>query len=715
MNWPWNMVPEQELLAFPPEAVWIGSDHPFDLHEVYIRFRSPTNWQLVHFPKKAELFITADSRYKLWMNGQFVARGPARCFPESQAVDRLDVTAYMRVQENVLAAEVYQPGYSHFAYVHRGAAGLLAYLVCDGQVVLFTDTSWRTSRDRSYSSLVPRVSIYGSGVEERTLRQAEKWLDFDFADDDWPAARLVAPVGGSPWTSLRPRQLPLLEERDLPAKLLDCRRGSGTDTSRLPAHQAVREGWVTAKKTTIVPDETGAFHCHLAANEAAYLLFDLGRDLTCQGWAEIEGASGREQLSLSYLEKMSQGQLVLPDPRTYCRLQLTDRFQLRSGSQTAESFSLRGGRYLLWQLVGPTGADFRFRPQVRVAEYPLMINRPITTSDKLLAQIIHLCETTIRACLQDGFVDCIWRESSLWLGDALPQSLGLWAMSGDVRPIRQVIVMAAQGAYPDGILPSVMPGEVHAYTIVRYNFMWVELLHFYQQITGDNALVSELWSVLQKMLETVYQYRLDGDLLVNPPGRRLYIDWSPTSLEEPHAVYNLHFVLALQRAGQLARAQDLEDDAQRWQQRASKLQAVIRQAFYTNGRWYDDLQRTTYSQLAAALACLTNTIYPREKDSVLDDIAARSLDASDDYLPDSMVLASPFMHHYILEALRQAGRFEQMLEIIRLRWGRWVKQGYPTTWENWSVDFPDGSLCHSFSAHPRFHLAEIARQRGKLP
>ena len=37
----------------------------------------------------------------------------------------------------------------------------------------------------------------------------------------------------------------------------------------------------------------------------------------------------------------------------------------------------------------------------------------------------------------------------------------------------------------------------------------------------------------------------------------------------------------------------------------------------------------------------------------------------------------------------------------------WVKAGYPTTWENWNVDFPDGSQCHAFSAHPRAHLAEI--------
>jgi hypothetical protein len=43
-----------------------------------------------------------------------------------------------------------------------------------------------------------------------------------------------------------------------------------------------------------------------------------------------------------------------------------------------------------------------------------------------------------------------------------------------------------------------------------------------------------------------------------------------------------------------------------------------------------------------------------------------------------------------------------------------VQAGYPTAWENWNVDFPDGSQCHAFSAHPRYHLAAIARERADL-
>ncbi|HNP71936.1 MAG TPA: hypothetical protein PKK15_12530, partial [Kouleothrix sp.] len=105
---------------------------------------------------------------------------------------------------------------------------------------------------------------------------------------------------------------------------------------------------------------------------------------------------------------------------------------------------------------------------------------------------------------------------------------------------------------------------------------------------------------------------------------------------------------------------------------------------------------------------------PGEWPALLDAIAARSLDVRDEHRPGEIVLASPFMHHYLFEALRRGGRGADVLEIIRRRWGRWAGAGEPTTWENWNVDFADGSRCHAFSAHPLYHLAEVARARGGL-
>ncbi len=715
-------------LPIPSRAVWIGSSHPFDLQEVYLCFRSPSTWRLQDVPRQAELLITADSRYKLWINGQVVARGPARSYPAAQAVDRLEITPYLQAGANILAVQLYQPGYSHFSYLHRGAAGLLACLLCDGEVVLVSDSNWRVHRDDSFSSLVPRVSIYGSGVEERDLNLADDWTSQRYNDHDWSSARLVAAIGGSPWTGLRERMVPLLLERDIPMTLLETRRGPYPQEHQQDAHLALREGWREATahalsaEAALPSDEEGWFHPQLSAGESLYWLFDLGRDYTCQGWIEIEGATGQELLSLSYQEKIRQGQLVISDPQTYCRVRLTDRFTLRPGAQVAEPFAMRGGRYLLIQLARPLAdsppvlepaerrplSEFRLRPHVRIAEYPLSITRPLSTSDGLLNQIIQLCETTFHACLQEGFVDCVWRESSQWLGDALPQSLIMASMSDDTRPLRQVIEMAAQGVYPDGVLPSILPGEVHAYTVVDYNFTWVELLCLYWKLTQDQAFVTQMWPTLVKMLERFQQDMNPEGLLISQPGRRLFLDWAPVSRNEPNAIYNLRYLLALQQAAQLADERaPFTTESSPWRTRATDLQRAIRRAFWYNGVWYDDLEQSTFSQHSAALALLTHTAEQHEEQTLLDAIAARSLNPNDQPAADRMVLASPFMHHYIFQALRQGGRDKQVIQIIRLRWGRWVKAGYPTTWENWNVDFPDGSQCHAFSAHPRYHLGEI--------
>jgi hypothetical protein len=688
----------------PASAFWIGSEHPFDLHEAYLCFRR--GFHLARRPTTARLRITGDSRYRLWVNGAAVARGPARCLPQAQSVDTLEIAPYLQAGENLIGVQVYQPGYSHFAYVHRAAAGLLAWLECEGALTLASDGSWRVRRDPSFDALVPRVSIYGAGVEDRAMELDEPWQQPGYNDAAWARARVVAPTqGGYPWAELRARELPPLEERALPLALRETRLGREVVTRDI--HAAIREGWAGATLHPLEADAEGWFSPQLSGEQAAFWLFDLSQDWIGQGWAEVAGAGGNETLDVSYAEKTRDGKLVLSDPATYCRVQLSDRFWLRAGAQVCESFSLRGGRYLLFRLAGPTGAGLRLRFHARASVYPLELARPFASDDPLLAEIAAMCERTFRACLADGFVDCVWRESSQWLGDALPQALIMASMSDDTRPLHQALRMAAEGAYPDGVLPGVMPAEVHAYTVVDYNFSWVELLALHQRLTGDDAFTRELWPVLVRMLER-FARDLNGEgLIASQAGRRLFLDWSPQSRREPSAVYNLRYLLALEVAAELARAVELEQDARRWQGRAEPLRAAIREAFWHGGLWYDDRERTSFSQLAAALAVLAGCATAGEIPALLDAIVARSLDLDDAHRPGAMVLASPFMHHYLFEALHQHGRGGAVVDIIRARWGRWALAGEPTTWENWNVDFPDGSQCHAFSAHPRYHLFRL--------
>jgi hypothetical protein len=717
------------ILHGPANAFWIGSDHPFDLHESYLNFRSPDAFYLASLPARAELFITADSRYRLWVNGQFVARGPARSWPHAQSVDQLDVTAHLHTGPNVIAVQVYQPGYSHFSYLHRGASGLLAWLVCDGAVALLTDTAWRVQRDRSFTAVVPRVSIYGTGVEDRDLARAEDWMDTGFVASGWAAPRIVAPIGGYPWRALCPRPVPLLVEHSFPLaedspqrrkgrkegegsfmlprfRLLETRRG--VISGERDPHLGLRTGWSIASPTPLAANSEGCFDVTLSAQEALYWLFDLGQDHTCQGWVEVADAQGGETLCVSYQEKIRNGELVISDPSTYCRVRITDRFRLAVGEQVVESFALRGGRYLLFQLIGPA-ESLGLRFHVRLAAYPLAVTRVLKSDDPELNEIAALCERTFHACLQETFVDAVWRESSQWLGDALPQALILASMSDDLRPLRTVIEMAAQGAYPDGVLPGVMPGEVHAYTVVDYNFTWIELLKLYYELAGDDDFVAQMWPVLVKMLDRFHLDVAADGLIRSQPGRRLFLDWAPLSRHDPSALYNFRYLWGMKTVKVLAEAWSGADEGfiEAMMRRCDEAMRAIREAFWREGRWWDNLEQSTFSQLGASFAVLTGAAQPGEIDALLDTVVARSLDADDNPSPGHMVLASPFMHHYLFEALHKTGRSDQILQIIRLRWGRWVRNGDPTCWENWNVDFPDGSQCHAFSAHPRYHLVRI--------
>jgi hypothetical protein len=49
---------------------------------------------------RAVIRITADSFYRLYINGKWVNDGPARSWPEHYQYDRIDVTSYLKVGNN---------------------------------------------------------------------------------------------------------------------------------------------------------------------------------------------------------------------------------------------------------------------------------------------------------------------------------------------------------------------------------------------------------------------------------------------------------------------------------------------------------------------------------------------------------------------------------------------------------------------------------------
>jgi hypothetical protein len=174
---------------------------------------------------EAQLAITADSRYVLWVNGTLVGRGPVRSWPAAQMYDTYDVGHLLhRDGENIIAVLVHHYGLASFSYL-RGRGGLLAQLgiSADNEPVqaISTDSSWRVTPHSGYDPRAPRLSQQLGFTEQLDARRFdEDWVLAGFDDNSWQAADCLGPAGIEPWTSVVPRDIPALaEEAMLPVRI----------------------------------------------------------------------------------------------------------------------------------------------------------------------------------------------------------------------------------------------------------------------------------------------------------------------------------------------------------------------------------------------------------------------------------------------------------------------------------------------------------------
>ena len=176
--------------------------------------------KMVYLPgfETATIAITADSQYRLFINGQWVADGPCRSWPQHYQYDEFDVTPYLHAGRNSLVVIARHFGISTFHQVTR-EAGMLAQLdvVTDyGRTLHFgTDASWLVQEHSAYLRDTARISIQMEQAEwydaTRELRDA---LLEQYDDRQWPQGQSFHPAGRSarvgPWQDLHPRDVRLL-------------------------------------------------------------------------------------------------------------------------------------------------------------------------------------------------------------------------------------------------------------------------------------------------------------------------------------------------------------------------------------------------------------------------------------------------------------------------------------------------------------------------
>jgi alpha-L-rhamnosidase len=181
--------------------IWKESDNYNRYNETVI-FRKGLSLPAL---SSARIAITADSYYRLFLNGRWVGDGPCRSWPDHFQYDEFDVSGYLQAGENEVRVIARYFGCGSFHQVPREAGFLAQLEICaaDGtEQTIVSDGSWEVAAAPAWISNTPKVSIQMECLEAYDAR-LEDGLRYEKA-----AVRYKAAAG--PWKGLNPRDVALL-------------------------------------------------------------------------------------------------------------------------------------------------------------------------------------------------------------------------------------------------------------------------------------------------------------------------------------------------------------------------------------------------------------------------------------------------------------------------------------------------------------------------
>jgi len=702
--------PLLELALTPPKTRWHGkwlwAADAGAARNAYAHFRrtfQTTGGRLA-------IEISADSFYWLYLDGEFVCRGPARAHLDYYSFDThcLNVAA----GRHCLAILAHHIGEIN-ATVMTGRPGLLAEVTLsetDREQDLSTGPDWRCLAATAWRRDLPCLMSHFGFWEECDLRLLPHgWTTPGFADDAWGVPLVVGTPPCPPWPRLCPRDIPLPRYAEIPVAAWTS---AGTWRQTATADAILAKTVASRRRTPAADGTATALRFQLPDTAAGhYLVADFGRTVSGFVHADIAESEPGQCLEFSYDDLLGPDATVYPE-RSYAHL--TDRFVLPGGPCRIRTAHPRGFRYLMVDLSG-AGA-LGLAEIVAVEEtYPFELRGSFLSPEPALNRFHLKAAETVRICTTDAFTDCATRERVQWMEDLYVHSLVAAYTFGDTRLLRRALFQGAQNALPDGRINGFMPAERTNCAFAGSSIVWLHLLVHYWLLDGSTDL-TRLLPAARRVLDCCARLRDADGLIASWPAGQFW-DWAPIESAGCLLVTNAAYAWALERLGGHAVFRDaLGTDL-------GARAAAIRTA--AHARFWDDRRQLyrnavpeggltpIYSQQANAMAMLAGLCQPAERPALLRRIldpanlgpvpvGEDSLDKGPRPSPERIVpVGTLWFGQFLCQALFEAQLNTEALQLMRELWGAYdTLPTFPET----RIQHGNTFLCHGWAGGPGFLL-----------
>ena len=686
--------------------IWMTPDGP--AKNEHVLFRKP--FILTASAARATLRITANTAYDVYVNGNWIGRGPVRSDPQWQYVDAHDVAAHLREGENLLAVHAYGHGAEPVGVLvaFAGPGGLLADLAVDlenGQSArVSTDPTWRAMRAPQYKTDTGFVTRHRQDYKETVDNRLEPvgWESPPYDDRTWAAPRVLGPVPCPPWTRLIPNPLPpSTREPMYPVNVFTHHSG---------CHYGFSEHDTDAPEALLRDDDNAAALFPLEGDFEVQAILDFGKPVVGRFHLDIADAADGE-IAISYGDSLNMTRI--------------DRLRLRPGAQHYQPYERRFGRYVMLTLRNPSAPVKIRRAWFELATYPVEPRGAFECGDAALNRIWDTARWTLRMNMHDHFEDCPFREQMLYCGDLRVAALLAYHAFGDTALARESLLKLARIQREDGVIPN-HGYNVHQrpHVIPEYPALWLIALREYWLHSGDAALVAELWPQTRRLLDWYASWEDETGLMRQLPDemRHDFVD-NLAGIPQDGQVLAVQcfYYLALRAAAAMGRQVDDGDGAADCDQRADRLAEAVNASF-----WDDALggYRSCLGSNGAGPVRLTPDLPPdvnQPLSQISNGMALYAGIVPTERMERVLALlrdprrASParsgYMQYYISEALFQSGNATDAVNRIRNYWGGMIERGATTFWEVFDAATPEGrmperlwSLCHEFCAGPLHSL-----------